>query len=343
MPVRYPLPLRPGDRVAVTAPSSGVAEDLRPRLAFAVEHLRGLGFDVVLGECLDGAGVVSAPPAERAAELTAFLTDPTVRAVVPPWGGELAVELLPHLDLDAMAAAEPAWLVGYSDLSTLLLPLTTTSGVATLYGQNLMDTPYAVPAPLLPWWDVVGRDAGSGPVVQGASTHHRAEGFDRWQDDPTTTAYTLPDAGTWSLLDGGTELRAQGRLVGGCVETVSMLAGTPWGDVRRFADEHAPGGLVVYLDPTESHALDMARHLWRLRLAGWFDRANAVLVARTRAPSSGAFTQRDALRSALEGLDVPVVVDVDCGHVPPHLALVNGALAEVVVTPEERTLVQHLG
>ena len=77
-------------------------------------------------------------------------------------------------------------------------------------------------------------------------------------------------------------------------------------------------------------------------LAGWFDRANAVLVARTGAPSSGAFTQRDAVRSALDGLDVPVVLDVDCGHVPPHLALVNGARAELVVTPEERTLTQHL-
>lgn len=342
MPLRYPAPLRPGDRVAVTAPSAGVPADLRPRLEFAVEHLRGLGYDVVVGDCLDGSGVVSALAAERAAELTAFLADPAVRAVVPPWGGELAVELLPHLDLDAIAAADPAWLVGYSDLSTLLLPLTTAAGVATLHGQNLMDTPYDVPAPLLPWWDVLGRGAGSGPVLQGASTHHRAEGFDRWQDDPTTTTPTLPDAGTWSLLDGSTELRARGRLVGGCVETVSVLAGTPWGDVRRFADEHAPEGLVVYLDPTESPALEMARHLWRLRLAGWFDRATAVLVARTRAPSSGGFTQRDAVRSALAGLDVPVVLDVDCGHVPPHLALVNGALAEVVVTPQERTLVQHL-
>lgn len=82
--------------------------------------------------------------------------------------------------------------------------------------------------------------------------------------------------------------------------------------------------------------------MWRLRLAGWFERATAVLVARTRAPSSGGFTQPDAVRSALAGLDVPVVLDVDCGHVPPHLALVNGALADVVVTPQERTLVQHL-
>ena len=50
-------------------------------------------------------------------------------------------------------------------------------------------------------------------------------------------------------------------------------------------NEHAPEGLLVYLDPAEASALEMARHVWRLRLAGWFERAAAVLVARTRAPT----------------------------------------------------------
>ncbi len=87
--------------------------------------------------------------------------------------------------------------------------------------------------------------------------------------------------------------------------------------------------------------LDVARDLWRLRLARWFDAATAVLVSRTQAPDAPGFTQRDAVRSALGDLDVPVVLDVDCGHVPPHLALVNGARAELTVGSED-TLVQTL-
>ena len=55
---------------------------------------------------------MSAPKEQRAAELTAMLTDPAIRAVVPPWGGELAIDLLDQLDWDALAAAEPTWLVG---------------------------------------------------------------------------------------------------------------------------------------------------------------------------------------------------------------------------------------
>lgn len=326
----------------MTAPSSRVPADLRPRLDVCTRHLRERGYDVVVGSCTAGDGVVSAPARDRAAELTAMLTDPAVRVVVPPWGGDLAVEVLPHLDLAAIGAAEPTWLVGYSDLSTLLLPLTTVAGVATLHGQNLLDTPYRVPAPLLPWLDVVTRPAGE-PFTQGASTHHRALGHDDWQHDPTVDRYTLDTPGSWRLLDPGAgDVHVTGRLIGGCVETVSVLAGTPYGDLGAFARRHAPEGLVVYVEASEHGALDVARDLWRLRLAGWFDAALAVLVGRTRAPDDDGFTQLDAVRSALGDLGVPVVLDVDCGHVPPHLALVNGALAELTVAGSTQTLTQTL-
>ena len=342
MTVRYPRPLVPGDRLGVTSPSSGVPQDLLPRLAVCVEHLRGQGYDVVVGECMDGAGVVSAPADVRAAELTAMLVDPTIRAVVPPWGGELAVEVLPHLDLAAIRHAEPTWLVGYSDLSTLLLPLTTLTGTASLHGQNLMDTPYRVPEQQRSWLEVAAAPTGA-VVEQSASPRHRSGGVDSWQDDPTAGEFTLDEPGTWTVLDPGAgDVHATGRLIGGCIETVSVLAGTPYGDLSAFARDHAPEGLLLYLEAAEDGAVDIARHLWRMRLAGWFDDARAVLVGRTHAPDAPGFTQRDAVTSALAGLDLPVVLDVDCGHVPPYLSLVNGALAELVVTATTTSLVQHL-
>lgn len=342
MTIRYPAPVQPGDRIGVTSPSSGVPDDLRPRLEFCLDQLRRSGYEVVVGQCMGGSGVVSAPASDRVAELTDMLTDPRIRAVIPPWGGELAVELLPHLDLPAITAADPTWLVGYSDMSTLLLPLTTLTGMATLHGQNLMDTPYRVPEPLLSWLDVVSRSAGSS-FTQGAATHHRSAGFDRWQDDPAVTAFTLDAPGTWSLLDPDAgEVHVSGRLIGGCVETVSILAGTPYGDLQSFARDHAPEGLIVYVEAAGDRATTIARDLWRMRLAGWFDHANAVLVGRTDAPDDGGFSQLDAVSSALRDLDVPVVLDVDCGHVPPHLALVNGALAELTVAEATKTVRQHL-
>ena len=89
--IDFPAPLRPGDLVAITAPSSGVPLALHPRLDLALKHLRSQGFRVVEGECLrEQKRSASAPREERAAELSRFLHDPEVAAIIPPWGGELA-------------------------------------------------------------------------------------------------------------------------------------------------------------------------------------------------------------------------------------------------------------
>ncbi|MGL5910142.1 MAG: LD-carboxypeptidase [Phycicoccus sp.] len=124
MTVRWPGPLRPGELVGVTSPSSGVDAALWPRLEVALDAVRAAGFAVQVGECMSGDGVTSAPAADRAAELERMLLDPVVRAVVPPWGGETAIDLVDRVDWAAVARAEPTWTVGFSDISTVITPMT---------------------------------------------------------------------------------------------------------------------------------------------------------------------------------------------------------------------------
>jgi len=49
---------------------------------------------------------------------------PEVAAIIPPWGGELLIEVLPLLDFNKITETECKWVMGYSDTSTLLMPLT---------------------------------------------------------------------------------------------------------------------------------------------------------------------------------------------------------------------------
>jgi muramoyltetrapeptide carboxypeptidase len=341
MPVRFPAPLKPGDRVGVTSPSSGVAEKHRARLEYAIETVRGRGYDVVLGECMDGRSHVSAPAAQRAAELTSMLTDPSVRAVVPPWGGEIAIDLLALLDWEAIGAAEPTWYAGFSDNSTIMMPLTLRTGIATLHGNNLMDTPYRTVGDLLSWLDVAALPPGSS-FTQSPPGRYRAKGWDDWTANPAVSELTLDGAGTWTRLDGDGDVEVSGRLIGGCLEVVRHVAGTPLGDLRRFAEEYAPEGLLVYVDVAEDSAYSVCRSLHGMRLAGYFDAASAVLVSRTNAPDAGTLSQKEAVLDALGGLGVPIIADVECGHVPPYMPIVNGALGQLRFSAGSGELTQTL-
>lgn len=341
MDLRFPAPLRPGDRIGVTSPSAGAIGPGRERVDFAIQWLRERGHDVVVGECMDGSRWVSAPKEQRAAELTAMLTDPAIRAVVPPWGGPgTALDLLDQLDYDAIAAAAPTWFVGFSDCATLLTPLLLRTGLAGIHGDNLADTPYAVPDGLLHWLDLAGHDPALGPVLQRDSG--LVAGWWPLEEDPRATEWRRVGEGSWSL-HGAEALDVSGRLVGGCIECMAGIAGTPYGDVRAFGAEHGP--LVVYLEAADEEAFAICRHLHHLRYAGWFDHAVAVLIGRTSAPDSGSgtsgMTQGEAVLDALGGLGLPLVLDVEIGHVPPHLPLVNGALARVVADDETRQLAQE--
>jgi muramoyltetrapeptide carboxypeptidase len=334
-PLRFPRPLRPGDRIGVTSPSAGASGAAGARIEFCVAWLRERGYAVEVGECMDGAGLTSAPAEQRAAELTRMLADPAIACVVPPWGGETAIDLVDLLDWDVLAAAEPTWLVGYSDLTTVMVPVTTRLGWATVHGDNLADTPYAVPAGLLHWLDLV---SGPGPFVQRDSGAVAA--WVRFEEDPHATGWRHVGRGQWEV-EGGGDLDVTGRLIGGCIETMVNLAGTPYGDVRSWA-EALDEPTIVYVEACEDHAVDICRYLHGMRLAGWFDRAAAVLVGRTNAPDHPDLTQREAVLDALGRLGLPIVWDLEIGHVPPHLPLVNGALARVVVDGDTREITQTL-
>jgi muramoyltetrapeptide carboxypeptidase len=320
MAIRFPMPLRPGDRVGVTSPSMGVGRWEQARLDRAVDAVRGRGYQVIAGTCMDGTSHISAPAEDRAAELMTMLTDPSIRAVVPPRGGETAIDLLPLLDWDVIGAAEPTWFVGFSDISTLLLPVTARTGIATLHTNNLLNTPYQVPKPLVTWLDIIAQPAGSS-FTQSSPGH---------------------GDGVWVRLDGDGAVDVTGRLIGGCIETVRLLAGTPHADMARFGHEHAPEGLIVYVEAADDDAFAICRSLHGMRMAGFFAAAKAVLIGRTFAADSKTLTQREAVLDALGRLGVPIIADVGCGHVPPYLPMVNGALGHLRLGAGLATLTQSL-
>lgn len=332
MNVRFPRPLARGDLIAITAPSSGVPAPLHARLDIVVSHLRSLGYRVVEGRCLRSEHKnASAPQEDRAAELEAFLNDPKVTAIFPPWGGELASELLERIDFESLRSVDPKWMLGFSDISTLLMPLTLVSGWATAHGSNMMDLSPTQTHPLMTGvLDVLAADL-SVPVKQLASSRYQKQFIDfAVQAD---AALNLTETTEWQRLDGSASpIDLQGRLIGGCLDTVAWLAGSVYGDVPTFIRAAGADGALLYLENCEMPPVAVVRAMLALKRHGWFEGLSGLLLGRSSgpdAPTSDSLSYVDALRSSLEGIRCPVLYDLDIGHRQPQLTLVNGALAKV--------------
>ena len=331
---RYPPPLLPGQHIVVTAPSSGVEPALHARLELTLAHLRQQGFTVEEGRCLRHETRSASDSAEaRATELMQTLLRDDVAAIIPPWGGELAIELLDRLDWDALQNASPKWLLGYSDTSTWLVPITLRLGWATAHGPCLMDLVGGQSDALTRGAMGVLATARGGRVTQQQSSHWQRQWTDFAQVPDTT--YQLTDPTTWRALQGQPALRFSGRLIGGCIDTLMHTAGTVHGDVAGFIQRHRSDGTLLYLENSGLSPTDWVRALHRLRWARWLGDGMGLageLIGRSAAPdTTGATALRydEALQSTLGTLPCPVLVDVDIGHRPPQMVLINGALAEV--------------
>jgi len=339
--LRWPAPLKPGDSFFITAPSSGVPAPLHPRLDLALERLRQQGYRVVEGQCLrQDRHAVSATAAERASEWQGALLNPEYQAVMAPWGGERAIELLPLIDFEALGRAEPKWVTGFSDLSTLALPLCLLGGWVSVHGPNLMELAsqpldsmtggllQALPQPQPAQW------------AQATSSAHRSSAWADWALEPAAPL-SLDMPTRWRLLREDMPRRASGRLIGGCLETVSRIAGTRYAPMRQFE-----GPRLLYLECCEASPHEVARSLHSLALHGWFEDLAALLIGRSSAAiaqTADGFSGWSVLEDLLPDFQGPVVLDMDIGHVPPQLTLANGAWGELCVEAGAERLIQQWG
>lgn len=94
----------------------------------------------------------------------------------------------------------------------------------------------------------------------------------------------------------------KGRLLGGCIDTMRHLIGTPYGDVQEFQQTYIQNEPIVwYLENCELSATDFHRTLMQMQQSGWFDHVTGIIFGRTSAGQEvGGFTTLDALERLAE-------------------------------------------
>lgn len=136
---QLPTPLRPGDTLAVIAPSGTLRE--RESLEKGLQILRSRDYQVQLYPGYDGRwGYLAGTDAERRSQLTEALQNPACQGVLCLRGGYGGARLLEDWH---WPIADPKWLIGFSDITSLLWSYAQ-QGVSGVHGP-LLTTLYAEP------------------------------------------------------------------------------------------------------------------------------------------------------------------------------------------------------
>ena len=326
--IRYPKALQTGQTIGVTAPSSGVDTELHDLVHQSIKQFENRGYHIEVGDTVwTQYKAASSSKETRATELNAMLQNQDIQAIIPPWGGEILQEILPLIEWDKV---QPKWILGYSDTSTLLFALTLKTGIATVHGTNLVELRSDEWDPTTSkFLDILSSDEGV-TITQFSSSHYQSEWS--FEKEPDPYVYKLDTETKWETVKNSS-VEMKGRLLGGCMDTIHHLIGTPYGNVREFQKTHLRDEPIVwYFENCEMSATDFHRTLMQMQQSGWFDNAMGLLFGRTPAGQEvNGFTTLDALERLAEVTNLPIIYNADIGHVPPQMTFVNGAYAEIKV------------
>ncbi|MBO4411749.1 MAG: LD-carboxypeptidase [Lachnospiraceae bacterium] len=326
--MRYPEFLQPGQTIGYVAPSYGTAiEPYRTAFLNALDKFEKLGFGKDLGPNVyknEGIGI-SSTPEDCGRELTEYYVSARNHALISVGGGELMCEDLPYVDFERIRAARPKWYMGYSDNTNFTFLSTTLCDTAALYA------PCAASFGMEPWHPAV-QDAFD--LLTGRKTF--VESYDLWEKeslkDPENpfAPYNVTEPNLMRFADwDGTPL--QGRLLGGCLDCLINLCGTRFDRVREFTERYKNDGILWFLEACDLNVFSIRRALWELREAGWFTTARGFLIGRPLVMGQEflGLDQYEAVLGILEDFNVPILMDLDIGHLPPMMPLVSGSLALV--------------
>ena len=324
-----PPKLKPGDTIGVFSPSSPISATVPVRYQRGKAYLEARGFQVKEGR-LTGQqdGYRSGTIRERAEELNQLIRDPSVRCVMAAIGGMNSNSLLPYLDYEALTR-DPKILVGYSDVTALLLGVFAKTGLVTYYGPALAasfgEFPPYVDETFRFFWDIVGEEA---------SLPHSLPTPEHWTDEridwATQDRSKRPVPNRLITVHSG---KASGRLIGGNLNTMQGIWGTPYMPEIQEGD-------LLFLEDSLKDAADIERSFSLLKLSGVFDRIGGLILGKHECfdDCSTGRTPHEILQEVMGPVDFPVLAQFDCCHTHPMLTLPLGVPAELDADAQTVTL-----
>ena len=335
--MKYGKFLVPNDTIGVIAPSFGINVD--PYLARYLDaKQKFIDKDYQISEAKSihnlnharsNTGIV------RADEFMKMWFDDSIDFIFSVAGGELMCEILPYIDFEKLKNSSPKFFMGYSDNTCLTFLLTTICDIATIYGYNI--TGFGMEN-----WDASILE--SYEIITGKRLNQKS--YDKYQivdpsieDNNALSSFNKTELVDYQTLDNK-DVNVTGRLIGGCLDILMLFCGTKFDHVAEFTKKYQTDGIIWYLETCDMNPLMLTRALWQLNQIGWFKGCKAIIFGRPMHDKEVLFdvTFTEAIETTLGDLNIPIVMGMDFGHLPPSFTIINGSIATVKVKDHQGTI-----
>lgn len=306
--------------IYIVAPSFGcTTKPYNLRLVKSIQNFKNLNANVIIGDNVYKSEGLAASntPEKRAKEIMdAYNSDANV--IISAGGGEVMSQILEYIDFDVIKK-NPKWFVGFSDNTNLTYTITTNCDIETIYGTNAAGY-YSMLYDSLDTW----------LMLNGKNEFY---GYKKWQyekkDNKPLSGYNLDKKSR--IYKYNYDKPFNGRLIGGCLDCLQGLCGTSFDKTKEYLERHKDEGIIFFLEACDFNSVGIIRALTQLKNAGWFKYLKGFIIGRSMHYYDKSFniTPKDAYLSVLKDFNVPILLDIDLGHLGPSMPIRCGAKATI--------------
>jgi len=323
--------LEVGDSIGIFSPSAPITYLCPKRFERSKKYLQSKGFNIIDGGLTGKHDFYrSGSIIERAEELNNLILNPKVKCIMSTIGGMNSNSILPYINYEALKR-NPKIIIGYSDVTAILLAIYAQTGITTYYGPALVASFGELP-PFVDWtyqyFKEVIIDEIQYPFTLNIPSHWTEESID-WETQDRSKDQKKNQLIT---VYGGV---ARGRLIGGNLDTMQGIWGSEYMPIIKDGD-------ILLIEDALKDPGTIERSFSLLKLNGVFDKISGIILGKHQLFNDWKTGRKpyEILLEVLGDTKVPFIADFDCCHTHPMMTLPIGCEIELDATNKKVTIIR---
>lgn len=289
-----PPKLNIGDTIGIVASSLPIQASSIKQYQIGKKLIEEMGFKIKEGKTIGKVRWwMAGTPKQVADDINSMFSDKNVKAIMAQTGGYSAISVLEHLDYE-LITNNPKPFIGMSDMTLFHLAIFSQTGMV---GFHMDDVSFGF-----------GRELKDG---QEAWPKLDQEFFLKFLTKTEVPGIIKPQS-DWEEWKKG---KAEGHLIGGILERMSVLAGT-----KYFPNLEIFDGAILFWEEVGVDITEIYQYLNQLKYMGIFEKISGMLIGKLkyikplREPDLVVPTAKEMILDVLKEYDFPIMANLDFGH-----------------------------